>query len=1241
MKKLFTIGVVLTTILWTMGVAAFIPVASATALVPGDLIKKADSPAVYYYAADETRYTFSTANTYFSWYEGFDGIKTIDADDLAAIDISGNVVVRPGTNLVEFESITGNYAVEPEGMIREVTAEVAEALYGADWETLVILIQDGFYPDYTKGADLEATAYPVGTLVQEEGETSVNYVNADGSWSAVEDEVAFDANGWNWDYLVTATVAMPSAGAAITEALYNDTSQGGGAPDPTPTGGDLDVSLNGDTAIGGTIPTSSLSEFTSFDFSAGSTAVEISSIKLSASGLGTATNIDDVTLYLDNAKVGTTKNMNSDGEATFNFPTPLEVGANATKTLTVKASAASAGYYILGIESADDISSDAGSVDGSFAIWGNQMYADSSTTIGTVTLSNIYNGGTTTNYSFGEDDVVIAGFDLEAVTEDAMWESMQLRNGGTNTEGIISNLRLFVNGDEIATGEYDGTNIIFNEIGQLLEKSDPATIEIYADLGVTNSGDSVMPYIKNRADLAFTGQTYGFGVQLTTATFNLLDAAAETADTNLVTGDVSLNMDKSATPAKDVKPGTNNVVLATFSVTSNGEDATLEQIADGGATGTTQFEIQGSGLTASEIENIEMVDVDTNGVYDITETYSATVDGTNPGWNLSMTDEIYLAKGVTKTFQVRADLSEDATTGIDDGDTLQVIIDGSQMTITGEDSNSSLTDITPSSVSSAITTAKTAALTITTTALNAKSVVPSTSDVVIYQGSAKAGSADDVKLKTFKLTDSSAPVDDFDDNEITKLDLYLDGVLIKSISNQIVESDNTTAGYVTFNSLITTDDANVIPAGTTVNLIVKATFASTLTTTGAFSLLVNAVGDVTSRSVVGNDSITASVTSTALASRVITVASVGTLKVALQTTSVKADEDSYLLAGSALTANRYLGALEFTTQFEPIVVQELRLEADGTARVADIAEVRLVDGAGTVIVSVEPEANGDAEFLDWNKEFPADSTTTYYISVVAKGMNVLGDATSTATAGTTVQYHINPLATTDNEGVVAVGGSTGASVIMALDAGGSFGQGEWDSAAGTSGTSKTANIQGAILNSIEKNMDNSALTGGIGVQLAGYTFVFENGDNRKSDHNELKAIMRDLTLTVSKSAGVLVTNVQAYLSSAPGTKVTLADAAAGQTCDGAPTSCVLTFNTTNSSVLTDLVESGEVDGEVTLIVVGTVATSSTVDEYFQTSIADLDGASNDDFYFYGDGGTTVLTNMFLPVKEVIGAKIYE
>ena len=48
-KRLFTVGVVVATIVWSIGLTAFVPIAQGA--VSGDLIK-ASGPAVYYYGAN-------------------------------------------------------------------------------------------------------------------------------------------------------------------------------------------------------------------------------------------------------------------------------------------------------------------------------------------------------------------------------------------------------------------------------------------------------------------------------------------------------------------------------------------------------------------------------------------------------------------------------------------------------------------------------------------------------------------------------------------------------------------------------------------------------------------------------------------------------------------------------------------------------------------------------------------------------------------------------------------------------------------------------------------------------------------------------------------------------------------------------------------------------------------------------------------------------------------------------------
>ncbi|MFA7050129.1 MAG: hypothetical protein WC164_03430, partial [Patescibacteria group bacterium] len=207
---------------------------------------------------------------------------------------------------------------------------------------------------------------------------------------------------------------------------------------------------------------------------------------------------------------------------------------------------------------------------------------------------------------------------------------------------------------------------------------------------------------------------------------------------------------------------------------------------------------------------------------------------------------------------------------------------------------------------------------------------------------------------------------------------------------------------------------------------------------------------------------------------------------------------------------------------------------------------------------------------------------------------------------------------------------SGADITLAVDAGATFDAGEWSAAAVKS---RTNVVTGSKLNSITNSLADTTLAGGIGKVLAKYTFVFENGANRDTANEELKAIFDKLVITVSKSAAVVITNVKANID---GTATKVA-ANTLTTLGAASTSGSATWNATTLQGLTD---SGKADGSVTLVITGDVVT--TANEFVQTSLADLNGSGSDDsFNFIGDGELlgAALTNMYLPVADVAGATL--
>src|SRR3989344_5022914 len=94
-KRALHMGVAVSTIAWSIGLATFVVPLTAKAAVPGDLIK-ASLPAVYFYGGNGKRFVFPNEKTYKTWFADFGSVKTVTDSELAAITIGGNATYRPG-----------------------------------------------------------------------------------------------------------------------------------------------------------------------------------------------------------------------------------------------------------------------------------------------------------------------------------------------------------------------------------------------------------------------------------------------------------------------------------------------------------------------------------------------------------------------------------------------------------------------------------------------------------------------------------------------------------------------------------------------------------------------------------------------------------------------------------------------------------------------------------------------------------------------------------------------------------------------------------------------------------------------------------------------------------------------------------------------------------------------------------------------------------------------------------------
>ncbi|MBU4315144.1 Ig-like domain-containing protein [Patescibacteria group bacterium] len=129
----------------------------------GSLVKLADDgnpntqtdSAVYYIGSDHRRHPFPNEAVYKTWFTGFYGIKILDAEMMSSIPMGPMATYRPGSTLVKFPSVNKVYVVDAEGSLRWITSEqLAQALYGDEWNKFVIDVSEAFYSSYTFGNTL-------------------------------------------------------------------------------------------------------------------------------------------------------------------------------------------------------------------------------------------------------------------------------------------------------------------------------------------------------------------------------------------------------------------------------------------------------------------------------------------------------------------------------------------------------------------------------------------------------------------------------------------------------------------------------------------------------------------------------------------------------------------------------------------------------------------------------------------------------------------------------------------------------------------------------------------------------------------------------------------------------------------------------------------------------------------------------------------------------------------------------
>jgi cysteine-rich repeat protein len=166
------------------------------AFYKGRLIKVANDPAVYHVGSDGKKRLFVNAPTFWSWRTGTWAdhlVEVVSQAEFDALDISKNITVRPGTNLVRFQGSDLVYIVKSGDILCP-----AAFGYGDSWEDKLVLIQNSFEADYTRDNNCalaeDNLQYPDGSLIQYKGSGNIWYLE-NGRKRQISDFV-FKKNGF-------------------------------------------------------------------------------------------------------------------------------------------------------------------------------------------------------------------------------------------------------------------------------------------------------------------------------------------------------------------------------------------------------------------------------------------------------------------------------------------------------------------------------------------------------------------------------------------------------------------------------------------------------------------------------------------------------------------------------------------------------------------------------------------------------------------------------------------------------------------------------------------------------------------------------------------------------------------------------------------------------------------------------------------------------------------------------------
>lgn len=692
-KKAFTWSVVLTTILWSMGIAALVPLvanaAECPALEAGDLFKVEGNTAVYLLNADMERMYFPHSSTYHTWYNDFSGVVEIAQTCVSAYPNAKNpsgVNFRPGSRLVKVVISPDVYAVGPDNMRHKIGSEaVAKELYGANWAKLVVDVHDFHWPNYDDGAALAEAKLHDGMLVKTAGSSDVWTVDG-GMLKKVDGTLASFVSGDVRTVAQSLVDAVEASASTVTAAsLVADPSQGGGLGDsttPTPTpetpatpSGDLTVSLAADTPAAATVVSDNAGTSNGaqanipvlkLKFKAAGGDAKVTTLKFTRSGISADTDINNMHLYADGVRLASSPSVSS-AVVTFTKASGLfTVSAGATKDVWVKldlSNGLGGGKTLaFSVEGAGHVTVEGtGTVGGSFPLKSNLFTTAAVTDLGKVDFSNSSPTAAGT-VDPGVKDFEIWKLQAANTNQDTEIRKLTVTMIGSITATDISNLSLWEGGKQIGTTVAElssdkSATFDLTKTPYLIKKGQTKLLGVHADI-VAGSNRTLRATIQNSWDIVTYDTSYGVEVKSDgTDTFVVIEPNSSGTAVSYTINQGTLTQILAAdSPSINVADGGTSITLGKYLWTANGEDLKITTLN----VSTTVSD------SAANLANTRLlVDGSQVGATDSSTTNAGAAD---TGWG-NFGSNFIIKAGKTATVTIVADLTD---TDFNAADTLTV-----------------------------------------------------------------------------------------------------------------------------------------------------------------------------------------------------------------------------------------------------------------------------------------------------------------------------------------------------------------------------------------------------------------------------------------------------------------------------------------------------------------------------------------------------------------------------------------